>query len=245
MWGNHQQVYHHKRYPFTLKNITVDITSGSSTSTNLTVGNGATINVDAADQDSPLQSSNLTVDNGGTINIKKFTRIGINIGYTLTINNGGTVKVGNGTGDNRGILISIGASIILNGGTLEGTEGSKIYLSEGAKVTGMSGKIVDQGKRIKRERRSYRRRRKCRTLHLRPHPRALYLGQEQQQSSSSSNLKEGYTLSETGELTISSQIGMTNWKQYGQSSNGSNVSSVTITDDVTEIVGVLLHSVPT
>ena len=136
----------------TLKNITVDITSGVFGPTNLTVGNGATINVDAADQDSPLQSSNLTVDNGGTINIKKFTRIGINIGYTLTINNGGTVKVGNGTGDNRGILISIGASIVLNGGTLEGTgedKGGNIYLFQNAKVTGMSGKIVDQGNDLK------------------------------------------------------------------------------------------------
>ena len=220
----------------TLKNITVDITSGVFGPTNLTVGNGATINVDAADQDSPLQSSNLTVDNGGTINIKKFTRIGINIGYTLTINNGGTVKVGNGTGDNRGILISIGASIILNGGTLEGTEGSKIYLSEGAKVTGMSGKIVDQGKELSENGEVT-----VGAENAEPSTSALTQGLYTWDKSSSKfvkpNLKEGYTLSETGELTISSQIGMTNWKQYGQSSNGSNVTSVTITDDVTEIVG--------
>ena len=224
----------------TLKNITVDITSGVFSPTNLTVGTGATINVDAADQDSPLQSSNLTVDNGGTININKFTRIGINIGYTLTINNGGTVKVGNGTGDNRGILISIGASIVLNGGTLEGTgedKGGNIYLFQNAKVTGMSGKIVDQGKE----------------LNVSNGNEPVTVGAENAEPSTTSlteglytwdgsskfakpNLKEGYTLSENGELTISSQIGMANWAKNGRGSNATKVKSVKITDDVTEIV---------
>lgn len=226
----------------TLKNITVDITSGVFSPTNLTVGNGATINVDAADQDSPLQSSNLTVDNGGTINIKKFTRIGINIGYTLTINNGGTVKVGNGTGDNRGILISIGASIVLNGGTLEGTgedKGGNIYLFQNAKVTGMSGKIVDQGNE----------------LNVSNGNEPVTVGAENAEPSTSGlteglytwnkssnkfakpDLDEGYTLnSESGKLTISSQIGMANWAQYGRGSNYSKVKSVTITGDVTEII---------
>ena len=226
----------------TLKNITVDITSGVFSPTNLTVGNGATINVDAADQDSPLQSSNLTVDNGGTININKFTRIGINIGYTLTINNGGTVKVGNGTGDNRGILISIGASIVLNGGTLEGTgedKGGNIYLFQNAKVTGMSGKIVDQGNE----------------LNVSNGNEPVTVGAENAEPSTSGlteglytwnkssnkfakpDLDEGYTLnSESGELTISSQIGMANWAQYGRGSNYSKVKSVTITGDVTEII---------
>ena len=136
----------------TLKNITVDITSGIINPFYLNVGSGATINVNAADQDSPLQSSNLTVDNGGTINIKTFKRVGININGALTINSGSTVKVGNGTGDNRGINISSSGSIVLNsGGTLEGTgedKGGNIYLPEGAKVTGMSGKLVDQGNEL-------------------------------------------------------------------------------------------------
>lgn len=221
----------------TLKNITVDITSGVFSPTNLTVGNGATINVDAADQDSPLQSSNLTVDNGGTINIKKFTRIGINIGYTLTINNGGTVKVGNGTGDNRGILISIGASIVLNGGTLEGTgedKGGNIYLFQNAKVTGMSGKIVDQGNDLKENG-------EVPVVEENAAPsttgltEGLYTWDKSSNKFAKPDLKEGYTLSESGELTISSQIGMTNWAQNGRGSNYSKVKSVTITGDVTEI----------
>lgn len=222
----------------TLKNITVDITSGVFGPTNLTVGNGATINVDAADQDSPLQSSNLTVDNGGTINIKKFTRIGINIGYTLTINNGGTVKVGNGTGDNRGILISIGASIVLNGGTLEGTgedKGGNIYLFQNAKVTGMSGKIVDQGNDLKENG-------EVPVVEENADPsttgltEGLYTWDKSSNKFAKPDLKEGYTLSESGELTISSQIGMTNWAQNGRGSNGKDVKSVTITGDVTEII---------
>lgn len=222
----------------TLKNITVDITSGVFSPTNLTVGNGATINVDAADQDSPLQSSNLTVDNGGTININKFTRIGINIGYTLTINNGGTVKVGNGTGDNRGILISIGASIVLNGGTLEGTgedKGGNIYLFQNAKVTGMSGKIVDQGNDLKENG-------EVPVVEENAAPsttgltEGLYTWDKSSNKFAKPDLKEGYTLSESGELTISSQIGMTNWAQNGRGSNYSKVKSVTITGDVTEII---------
>ena len=222
----------------TLKKITVNITSGVFDPTNLTVGNGATINVDAADQDSPLQSSNLTVDNGGTINIKKFTRIGINIGYTLTINNGGTVKVGNGTGDNRGILISIGASIVLNGGTLEGTgedKGGNIYLFQNAKVTGMSGKIVDQGNDLKENG-------EVPVVEENAAPsttgltEGLYTWDKSSNKFAKPDLKEGYTLSESGELTISSQIGMTNWAQNGRGSNGKDVKSVKITGDVTEII---------
>lgn len=221
-----------------LNNITVDITSGIFNPTILTVGTGATINVDAADQDSPLQSSNLTVDNGGTINIKKFTRIGINIGYTLTINNGGTVKVGNGTGDNRGIIISSKASIDLkSGGTLEGIEGSNIYLTQNAKVTGMSGKLVDQGNELSESGEVT-----VGAENAEPSPTGLSEGTYTWDKSSSKfakpNLKEGYTLSESGALTISSQIGMTNWKQNGQSGgNGNNVTSLEITGDVTEIVG--------
>lgn len=218
----------------TLNNITVDITSGVFGPDNLTVGSGATINVDAADQAYPLQSS-VTVD-GGTININKFKVGGINIGTALIINSG-TVKVG-GTGDNPGINITQNGSIVLNdGGTLEGTKGGNIYLSAGAKVTGMSGKLDDQGKELK----------------VSSENEPVIVGKADAVASTDGlsegtytwdgtskfvkpNLKEGYTL-ESGALTISSQIGMTNWKQYGQSSNGSNVTSVEITGDVTEIVG--------
>lgn len=223
-----------------LKNITVDITSGVFSPTNLTVGTGATINVDAADQEYPLQSSKLTVDNGGTINIKTFKRGGININVALTINSGGKVKVGNGTGDNRGITISSGASIVLNGGTLEGTgedKGGNIYLFQNAKVTGMSGKLVDQGNELSESGEVT-----VGAENAEPSPTGLSEGTYTWDKSSSKfakpNLKEGYTLSESGALTISSQIGMTNWKQNGQSGgNGNNVTSVEITGDVTEIVG--------
>lgn len=227
----------------TLNNITVDITSGVFCPTYLTVGNGATINVDAADQDSPLQSSRLTVDNGGTINIKTFKRVGINIGTALTINSGGKVKVGNGTGDNRGILIS-NASIVLNGGTLEGTgedKGGNIYLFQNAKVTGMSGKIVDQGNELSKNGEV-----SVGEENAEPSTAGLTEGLYTWDKSSSKfvkpNLKEGYTLSETGELTISSQIGMTNWVQNGRYGNISKVTSVKITGDVTEIVEIAFAS---
>lgn len=221
-----------------LKNITVDITSGIIDPTYLTVGTGATINVDAANQDSPLSISKLTVDNGGTINIKTFKRVGININAALTINSGGTVKVGNGTGDNRGILIRAKASIVLNGGTLEGTgedKGGNIYLQANAKVTGMSSKLVDQGKELSENGEV--------TVveeNTAPSTTSLSEGAYTWDKSSSKfakpDLNEGYTLSETGALTISSQTGMTNWRQNGRGSNYSKVKSVTITGNVTEIV---------
>ncbi len=224
----------------TLKNITVDITSGIINPTILTVGSGATINVNAADQDSPLQSSNLTVDNGGTINIKTFKRVGININGALTINSGSTVKVGNGTGDNRGINISSSGSIVLNsGGTLEGTgedKGGNIYLPEGAKVTGMSGKLVDQGNELSENGEVT-----VGTENAEPSTTSLTQGLYTWDKNSSKfakpDLNEGWVLnSENGELTISSQTGMTNWKQNGRPNNYSKVKSVTITGDATEIV---------
>lgn len=221
-----------------LKNITVDITSGIIDPTYLTVGTGATINVDAANQDSPLSISKLTVDNGGTINIKTFKRVGIYINAALTINSGGKVKVGNGTGDNRGILIRAKASIVLNGGTLEGTgedKGGNIYLQANAKVTGMSSKLVDQGKELSENGEV--------TVveeNTAPSTTSLSEGAYTWDKSSSKfakpDLNEGYTLSETGALTISSQTGMTNWRQNGRGSNYSKVKSVTITGNVTEIV---------
>lgn len=220
----------------TLNNITVDITSGIFDPTNLTVGSGATINVDAADQTYPLSISNLTVDDGGTININTFIGNGINIGYTLTINSGGTVKVGNGTGDNRGVNIRANASIVLNGGTLEGTEGSNIYLRAGAKVTGMSGKLVDQGNELNVSSEPVT----VGAENAEPSTTGLSEGLYTWDKSSSKfakpDLDEGYILSENGALTISSQTGMTNWAQNGRGSNYSKIKSVTITGDVTEIV---------
>lgn len=221
-----------------LKNITVDITSGIIDPTYLTVGTGATINVDAANQDSPLSISKLTVDNGGTINIKTFKRVGIYINAALTINSGGKVKVGNGTGDNQGIYIPAKSSIVLNGGTLEGTgedKGGNIYLQANAKVTGMSSKLVDQGKELSENGEV--------TVveeNTAPSTTSLSEGAYTWDKSSSKfakpDLNEGYTLSETGALTISSQTGMTNWRQNGRGSNYSKVKSVTITGNVTEIV---------
>lgn len=223
----------------TLNNITVDITSGIFNPTYLTVGSGATINVDAANQDSPLQSSNLTVDNGGNININKFTRIGLNIKTALTINSGGTVKVGNGTGDNRGIFISSGASVVLNGGTLEGTgddKGSNIYLQAGAKVTGMSGKLVDQGKELNVSSEPVTVGEENAEPSTTGLSEGLYTWDKSSSKFAKPDLNAGYTLSEDSTLTISSQIGMTNWAQNGRRSNYSKVKSVKITGDVTEIV---------
>ena len=221
----------------TLNNITVDITSGIFAPTILTVGTGATINVDAADQAYPLSISRLTVDNGGTININTFKEGGININTALTINNGGTVKVGNGTDANRGIIISIGASIVLNGGTLEGTgdKGGNIYLPKGAKVTGMNGKLVDQGNELSQsgEVTVGEENAEPSTTGL---SQGLYTWNKSTSKFAKPDLKEGYTLSESGELTISSQIGMTNWAQNGRGSNGKDVKSVKITGDVTEII---------
>ena len=222
-----------------LKNITVDITSGIFTPTNLTVGNGATINVDAANQAYPLQSS-VTVDNGGTININTFKEGGININGALTIDSGGKVKVGNGTDPNRGIMITSNGSIVLNdGGTLEGSgndKGGNIYLPKGAKVTGMNGKLVDQGNELSQsgEVTVGEENAEPSTTGL---SQGLYTWNKSTSKFAKPDLKEGYTLSESGELTISSQIGMTNWAQNGQSSNGKDVKSVEITGSVTEIVG--------
>ncbi len=222
----------------TLNNITVDITSGIFDPTNLTVGSGATINVDAADQTYPLQSS-VTVDNGGTININTFKGTGIHINTALTINSGGTVKVGNGTGDNRGVYIRANASIVLNGGTLEGTgedKGGNIYLQQNAKVTGMSGKLVDQGNELSENGEVT-----VGAENAEPSTTSLTEGLYTWDKSSSKfakpDLNEGWVLnSENGELTISSQTGMTNWRQNGRGSNYSKVKSVTITGNVTEIV---------
>lgn len=222
----------------TLNNITVDITSGIFDPTNLTVGSGATINVDAADQTYPLQSTNLTVNDGGTININKFKGNGINIGYTLTINSGGTVKVGNGTGDNRGVYIRAKASIVLNGGTLEGTgedKGGNIYLQQNAKVTGMSGKIVDQGKELS-ENEEVTVGAENAELSTTSLTEGAYTWDKSTSKFVKPDLNEGYTLSETGELTISSQTGMANWVKNGRPYNYSKVKSVTITGNVTGIV---------
>lgn len=223
----------------TLENITVDITSGIINPFYLNVGSGATINVDAANQDTPLQSSQLTVNGGGTININTFERVGLNINFTLTINNGGTVKVGNGTGDNRGITISKGASIVLNGGTLEGTgndKGGNIYLQQNAKVKGMSGKLVDRGENLSENGEVT-----VGAENAEPSTTSLTEGAYTWDKSTSKFAKpvlnKGWELLENGALTISSQTGMANWKQNGQSSNGKDVKSVTITGDVTEIVG--------
>lgn len=229
----------------TLKNITVNITSGVFSPNILNVGSGATINVNAADQTYPLQTSRLTVDDGGTININTFKETGIHINAALTIKSGGTVKVGNGTDPNRGINIPPDGSIVLNGGTLEGTgdKGGNIYLQAGAKVTGMSGKLDDQGKELSEsgEVPVVRADTIASTTSL---TEGTYTWDKSNSKFVKPNLAEGYTLSESGELTISSQIGMTNWAQYGRNGNNINkVKSVTIEDDkdeatenVTEIV---------
>ena len=100
----------------------------------------------------------------------------------------------------------------------------------------MSGKIVDQGNELSESGQIT-----VGAENAAPSTTSLTQGLYTWDKSSSKfvkpDLKEGYTLnSESGELTISSQIGMTNWVQNGRSSNATKVTSVTITDDVTEII---------
>lgn len=119
---------------------------------------------------------------------------------------------------------------------MEGTEGSNIYLQQNAKVTGMSGKLVDQGKELSKNEEVT-----VGAENAEPSTTGLSQGLYTWDKSSSKfakpDLNEGWVLnSENGELTISSQTGMTNWKQNGRPNNYSKVKSVTITGDVTGIV---------
>lgn len=87
----------------------------------------------------------LNVNEGGTIRIQNFWNYGLSCSGTLNINNGGEIIVGPGRGDNRGIGIGNPGSLNLNGGTLTGKDGGAVYLREGAKVSGMSGRLNDRG----------------------------------------------------------------------------------------------------
>ena len=195
-----------------LENITVDIMSGSG------------INV-----------KTLTVGDGGTININSFSDTGIFLSGTLTINSGGTVKVGAGSGRNEGILVNATGQIILeSGGTLTGSDGSTIYLLENSKVTGMSGKFSDQEYDLNKN-------------------EEVTVGEKNTTASSdgltegyyawngtlfAKNPKDGWTLNEEGALTISSDVGMQNWK-WNKNFNPqliAETTSATISDGVTKIV---------
>lgn len=215
-------------------NITVDITSGGFRLFFLTVGTGTTINVDAADQENLLGVNyDLTVN--GTININTFASTGISTGQsgTLTINSGGTVKVGKGTGKNQGINIPSGASIVLNdGGTLTGIEGSNIYLTKDAKVTGMNGKLVDRENELSESGEVT-----VGAADAEASTTGLSEGYYAWNGSSQFakiDPNEGWALNDNA-LTISNQNGMTNWVQNGRSDYSKKITSVTITGNVTEI----------
>ncbi|WP_282201790.1 leucine-rich repeat domain-containing protein [Parabacteroides goldsteinii] len=122
---------------------------------------------------------------------------------------------------------------------MEGTgndKGGNIYLQQNAKVKGMSGKLVDRGENLSENGEVT-----VGAENAEPSTTSLTEGAYTWDKSTSKFAKpvlnKGWELLENGALTISSQTGMANWKQNGQSSNGKDVKSVTITGDVTEIVG--------
>lgn len=136
-----------------LKNITVNLqgnySSGISVPT-VNVEDGATINLVSAYGTDLIYLNNasytLNVKNGGKINIQKFRVAGLTVLGTVNIESGGEITVGPGSNENRGI--AMGTTGVLNledGGTLTGTSGGAVYLWEGNKVTGMSGKLKDRG----------------------------------------------------------------------------------------------------
>ena len=218
-----------------LKNITVNVKKGRINVVSLNVGTGATINLDAPGASIPLDiDQTLKVEDGGTININSFTDIGIELGH-LSIENGGTVKVGIGSGKNQGIYITnYGRIILASDGTLNAEKGSTIFLAEGSRVTGMSGKFSDQGKDLTEN-------------------EEVTVGAENATASSTgltqgyyvwdgskfakANLQSGWELQE-GTLTIKDDAGMLNWGRHlsDHSEISSTVTSAAISNGVTKIV---------
>lgn len=220
----------------TLEKITVNVKKGGRIDVSgLNVGNGATINLDAPGTSKPLDIyQTLRVKDGGTININSFTDVGIELGQ-LSIENDGTVKVGIGSGKNQGIYISnYGRIVLASGGTLNAEKGSTIFLAEGSRVTGMSGKFSDQGEELTEN-------------------GDVTVGAEATQASTTgltqgyyvwdgskfakADLQSGWELQESA-LTIKDDAGMLNWGRYlsDHSERSSTVTSAAISDGVTKIV---------
>ena len=221
----------------TLENITVNVKKGRIRIGNLYVDTGATINLDASGASKPLEIDySLKVKDGGTININSFTDVGIEIKPgDLSIENGGIVKVGIGSGKNQGIYISnYGRIVLASGGTLNAEKGSTIFLAEGSKVTGMSGKFSDQGKDLT-ENGDVTVGAEAATASTTGLTQGYYVWGNSKFAKA--DLLSGWELKE-GTLTIKDDAGMLNWGRFlsDHSERSSTVTSAAISDGVTKIV---------
>lgn len=221
-----------------LENITVNVDKASINVPSITVGDGATINLDAPETEQPLKTFNLTVKEGGTINIKSFKQEGINLSVSgaLTIESGGKVYVGAGSHNNHGIH-STGRIELEEGGTLKGNKGGAIYLAEGSRVKCGSGLFSDQKNSFASSENNGTEVVADGTPVVN---NQLTEGFYQWNNGlfAKTDPESGWELDDDGALTISSASGMWNWRMYKNKTFGSteSVTSVTITDDVTKIL---------
>ena len=129
----------------TLDAVTVNVIGTSALSvTNIDVESGAKIVLDVQNQTQSQLMRVFSLNVAGEIDIQNFKETAILVTGTMTIKSGGRVTVGQGGGENYGIRVDgTNQLIVESGGTLTGDGG--IYFVAGAKVTGMSGKLSDQG----------------------------------------------------------------------------------------------------
>lgn len=222
-----------------LENITVYVNKVPINVSTITVGDGATINLDAPETEKPLTTSDLTVKDGGTININSFTSIGIILDDALIIESGGTVNVGAGSYDNYGIY-STRTIELESGGTLIGKEGGAIYLAPGSQVKCASGLFSDQEQEFK----SSEEYAKVVDEEVPAQENQLTVGFYQWNNTlfAKTDPLSGWEL-KNGALTIENDHGMWNWRMYKNKTFGSDatVTSLTITNGVTKIIdGVFL-----
>lgn len=222
-----------------LENITVYVNKVPINVSTITVGDGATINLDAPETEKPLTTSDLTVKDGGTININSFTSIGIILDDALIIESGGTVNVGAGSYDNYGIY-STRTIELESGGTLIGKEGGAIYLAPGSQVKCASGLFSDQEQEFK----SSEEYAKVVDEGVPAQENQLTVGFYQWNNTlfAKTDPLSGWEL-KNGALTIENDHGMWNWRMYKNKTFGSDatVTSLTITNGVTKIIdGVFL-----
>lgn len=218
-----------------LENITVHVNKVPIDVSTITVGSGATINLDAPDTEKPLTTSDLTVKDGGTININSFTHTGIRLAGTLTIENGGTVNVGAGSYDNHGIY-STGTIELESGGTLKGKEGGAIYLALGSRVKCASGLFSDQEQEFESSE-EYGTKVVAEGVPAQENQLTVGFYQWNNTLFAKTDPLSGWKL-KNGALTIENDHGMWNWRMYKNKTFGSDatVTSLTITNGVTKII---------
>ncbi|TCL60941.1 S-layer family protein [Kineothrix alysoides] len=136
-----------------LVNVTVDLentgNSGGLSNMDITVGNGATINLKSPTAGGQIRlgdNRTLTISTGAAVNVNAFTDRGIDmLGGTMHVD-GGTLSVKVGSGVNQGISSSKGGNFLkYSSGTLSPEEGSGIYLIVTSKLEGMGNKFKDRG----------------------------------------------------------------------------------------------------